>query len=156
MLYNQSVSKEHNQPMSEKRTYPARPFLGVSAIIRHQSRVLLVQRGRAPLKGVWSFPGGLVETGETLLEAAKRELHEETGIKAFLRGPEVLHEVIRHDGAGATEHHYVLHVYVGDYDTGMARPGGDAAAVRWVNHAEARSLELTDGALELIARFIAG
>lgn len=138
--------------MNDQRLYPSRPFLGVSAVIRCNGRVLLVQRGREPLKGVWSFPGGLVESGETLKEAAYRELEEETGIKAQFYGYEDRREIIKKDDHGKTIHHYVLTVFLGEYVSGEASPGGDAAAVRWVGPDEAVSLKLTEGALELIER----
>lgn len=139
--------------MNEDRLYPARPFLAVSAIIRRGRQVLLVQRGHEPLKGVWSFPGGLVKTGETLQQAAARELAEETGISARFTGEHELREIIIADDTGRTGHHYVLVVFPGDYQSGTLRAGGDAAAAQWVNQAQAGELELTDGALQLITRF---
>ncbi len=142
--------------MSPKRRYPPRPLLGVSAIIPHQRRVLLVQRGRAPLKGLWSFPGGLVKTGESLEAAVRRELAEETGTQARFTAPPEPREIIVRDANGQVEHHYVLMVFAGDYEGGEARPGGDAAAVKWAGRSQAARLPLTDGALELIDRFLDG
>ena len=67
--------------MPEDRTYPLRPFIAVSAAIVRDGRVLVVQRARPPAGGMWSLPGGVVETGETLIEAVQREVREETSIE---------------------------------------------------------------------------
>ncbi|MDN3718421.1 NUDIX domain-containing protein [Roseibium salinum] len=69
------------------RLYPDAPRIGVSVLCHRDGRVLMVKRGKDPYKGHWSLPGGLVELGETLLEAAERELLEETGAKAHLEMP---------------------------------------------------------------------
>ena len=88
-----------------------RPVLGVSALIVDGGRVLLVRRGRAPLKGYWSLPGGHVEAGETLAAAAAREVREETGILvADLRRID-LAEIIGRDGESGIAHHIVLVVF---------------------------------------------
>src|ERR1039458_4193740 len=62
------------------RRYPERPLLGVGAVVFHDGKLLLIQRGQEPLKGWWTVPGGLVETGEHLEAAVRRETLEETGL----------------------------------------------------------------------------
>ena len=66
------------------RKYPPRPVVGVGAIILRRGRVLLVQRGRAPGRGLWSLPGGAVEPGERLEDAVRREVREETGLEVVV------------------------------------------------------------------------
>src|SRR5258708_3416272 len=99
-----------------RRRYPKHPLLGVGALIftktGRRGPILLVERGGQPLKGYWSLPGGLVETGETLVEAVRREILEETGLKVE---PAKLFEVferIMRDPQGRAEYHYVLADYV--------------------------------------------
>ena len=90
------------------RPYPERPVVGVGAVVLDGSRVLLIKRGHAPLKGQWSLPGGGVEIGETLEQAIAREVTEETGLTVDV-GPmvEVLDRISR-DDEGRVEHHFVL------------------------------------------------
>lgn len=130
---------------------PSQPVLGVSVLLRHNGRILLVRRGREPFAGLWSLPGGRVEYGETLAAAAARELAEETGVEAanlrFLDFTEIIHP----DGAGF---HYVLLVFVGDYRSGSPLGGGDAAEARWVDPAEFRSLPLADQTRTIVDRHL--
>ena len=88
------------------------PKLGVSACIWRDGRVLLIQRAKPPV-GIWAFPGGHVEPGETLQEAAARELREETGMSAEFIGLVGLYDVIRRDSAGILTTHYVIACYLG-------------------------------------------
>ena len=91
------------------RLFPARPFVGASIAVIRGDRVLLAARANAPMRGVWTLPGGLVEAGEALAEAALRELQEEVGLSAEVVGVLSPTEIILRDPAGRVRHHYVVH-----------------------------------------------
>jgi 8-oxo-dGTP diphosphatase len=128
---------------TDPRLYPERPYLAVSVAVWRGTRALLVRRARPPFAAIWSFPGGLVETGEKLVEAAAREVREETGLDVEIGAPIDRAEVIRHDGDGRVERHYVIIVFAGRYISGEARAGDDADAVDWVDLSEVGHYELT-------------
>ena len=108
------------------------PRLGVSAAVWRDGKVLLVQRAKPPA-GIWAFPGGHVEPGERLEQAAARELGEETGLTARFDGLVGLYDVIRHDAAGQLRAHYVIACYFGLAGPGEAVAASDAAAVAWID-----------------------
>jgi ADP-ribose pyrophosphatase YjhB (NUDIX family) len=87
----------------DPRRNPVRPLLGVSVAVWWRRKVLLVKRGKPPLLGLWSLPGGLVEAGEALIDAAARELMEETGIGAESFEAIDRAEIDPTSGADATE-----------------------------------------------------
>jgi ADP-ribose pyrophosphatase YjhB (NUDIX family) len=119
------------------------PIAAVSAIVRREGRYLLVRRGNPPLRGMYAFPGGRVEIGETLAEAALRELKEETGLTG--RNPR-FHS--RHDlgGEGGPDvPWFELSTFLVDIDHGTpVVAGDDAEAVGWYTAAIARSLAIPD------------
>src|SRR5207245_1549375 len=94
--------------LPDDRRYPKRPILGVGAIIIESDRVLLVERGREPLKGYWSLPGGVLEIGEKLVEGVRREALEEIGLEIEPQSVVEIFERIMYDAEGAAEYHYVL------------------------------------------------
>lgn len=113
------------------REYPERPIVGVGAVIIDSGRVLLVRRGHAPLKGEWSVPGGALEVGETLAEAVKREVLEETGLEVEpLAMVDVLDRIAR-DEAGRVQFHYVLVDFVCRVTGGSEACASDAVGLRW-------------------------
>jgi 8-oxo-dGTP diphosphatase len=134
------------------RRYPNKPILGVGALIYDGDRVLLVQRGKEPLKGFWSLPGGAVETGELVQDALIREVQEETGLEVKIVRFGELFERIMPDTAGATEYHYVLLDYVCEILSGQPRAGSDSADVRWFSPEELKGVPVTSGTLEVIER----
>lgn len=129
----------------------SQPILGVSVLLRQNGRILLVRRGREPLAGLWSLPGGRVELGETLAAAAARELAEETTITAANLRPLDLAEVIDPGGAGG---HFVLVVFTGDFRSGTPVAGDDAVEARWVDLAEFRTLPLADQTRAIVDRHL--
>lgn len=128
------------------------PRCGASAAIFRGAEVLLVERGKGPLRGLWSLPGGHIEPGEMARDAALREISEETGIEAQLSGLLDIHEVLRHDADGRLTAHYLLVVFFGRWVGGEPAAGDDAAAARFVPMAAVGSLPLTDGAASFIHR----
>ncbi|HEY3704564.1 MAG TPA: NUDIX hydrolase [Terracidiphilus sp.] len=118
-----------------QREYPLAPLVGVGAVIVHEGRVLLVQRGREPMKGKWTIPGGLIEVGEMLHEAVVRETREETGLEVEpVELVELLDRIHREEGR--VRYHYVIADYLCRVVGGQLAAGDDAAAVRWVERAE--------------------
>ena len=115
-----------------RREYPERPLAGVGGVVLDGDKVLLVRRGREPLRGEWSLPGGLVELGETLTEALRREIHEETCLDVRV-GPivEVLDRILP-DERGRVQFHYVLVDYLCRVEGGRLAAASDVSEVRWV------------------------
>jgi 8-oxo-dGTP diphosphatase len=134
------------------RRYPKYPLLGVGAIILRRESVLLVERGREPSKGYWSLPGGLVETGEKLDGAVRREVLEETGLRIQPVSVFELFERIMYDASGRPEYHYVLVDYLCRVVGGDLCAGDDVSRVEWVRRAKLGDYRLTEGTLEMIEK----
>ena len=127
-----------------------RPKLGVSACIWRDGKVLLVERAKPP-RGMWAFPGGHVEMGETLPAAAARELEEETGLTASFQGLLGLYDVIRRDASGLVTIHYVIACYLGIAGPGEAVAASDAAAAAWVDPQELGRFALAPNIADAVA-----
>ena len=134
------------------RRYPKHPLPGVGAIIIRRNSILLVQRGRNPLKGYWSLPGGLIETGEKIEDALRREVLEETGLVVRPKRLFEIFERIMPDQKGRAEYHYILHDYLCIVKGGELKAGDDAGKVAWVKRTELKDLQLTEGTLQVIER----
>jgi len=134
------------------RRYPARPVIGVGALIIRRGRILMSQRGKQPQKGSWSLPGGAVEIGESLDAAVRREVREETGLEVKPAKVFEIFERIVHDARGAPEYHYVLIDYLCRVTGGALRAGSDAARVEWVRRRDLKELQITEGTLAVIER----
>ena len=126
------------------------PKLGVSASVWRDGKVLLVQRAKPPV-GIWAFPGGHVEPGERLEEAAARELFEETGMTAQFRGLLGLYDVIRRNEAGLVSVHYVIASYLGVAGPEEPKAASDAAAVTWADPDRLAGFSLAPNMAEAIA-----
>src|SRR5205823_896330 len=123
-----------------RRRYPKHPLLGVGAIVFKGTSILMVERGSKPLKGYWSLPGGLVETGETLEDAVEREIMEETGLRIKpLRSFELFQRIMK-DQEGRTEYHYVLVDYICTVTGGRLHPADDASRAEWVERKQLKKL----------------
>jgi 8-oxo-dGTP diphosphatase len=139
----------------ESRRYPSRPFLGVGALIFEGGNLLLVERGKEPLKGYWSLPGGIVETGEKLEEAIRREVREETGLEVEPLSIFEIFERIIPDAEGRPEYHYVLIDYLCRALGGRLAPASDVSNVAWVVEQNLGQYRLTEGTLAVIERAFA-
>ncbi len=113
-------------------------------------RILLVERGGQPLKGYWSLPGGLVETGETLEQAVRREVFEETGLRAKPVRMYGVFERIMRDAQGRAEYHYLLMDYVCQARSFALAPSDDAAGAEWVLASDLCNYQLTAGTQDVI------
>ncbi|WP_334176242.1 NUDIX hydrolase [Pseudoxanthobacter sp.] len=122
--------------MGQTTDKAVRPVAAVLAIVARQGRVLLVRRANPPDQGLWGFPGGRIEPGETAASAAERELAEETGVSALAEGPVGLIDVIGHDGDGALAHHFVLVAIGCRWQAGEPVAGDDALEAGWFSLAD--------------------
>lgn len=127
-----------------QREYPAHPLIGVGAIIISEGKVALIKRGKPPLLGEWSIPGGMLELGETLRSGAEREAREETGL--LVKAVEMLgvFERLVPDESGRTQYHYVLIDFLCEVVFGEICAGHDAAEARWFAEEEVRELRLPE------------
>ena len=133
------------------RLYPPRPILCVSIAVFRDGRVLVARRGRAPFAGLFSLPGGVVEIGESLEEAALRELREEVGVEADIVGFNgFLQPVERVEGR--VRSHYCIATFVALWRAGEPAAGPEATECRWIAPAEAQTLPTTPGLPALLAR----
>jgi ADP-ribose pyrophosphatase YjhB (NUDIX family) len=137
--------------MSVRRQYPETPLVGAgAAVFDTQGRVLLVQRGRPPRVGQWGLPGGMLEVGEQLADAAVREVQEECGVAIEIGGIAGVFEPITYDQAGRIEYHYVVIDFWAEHVAGTARAGDDAAGVAWATMDEVESYSLLPESLQVV------
>jgi 8-oxo-dGTP diphosphatase len=133
------------------REYPQAPIVGVAAVVLRDWHVLLIRRGRAPMLGAWSLPGGALELGETTGDGVVREVFEETGVR--VRPVEIiatLDRIVR-DGDGRVRYHYVLVEWLclAEGESHQLVRGDDAAEARWIRRGEIFSDEYDLGASTL-------
>jgi len=132
------------------REYPAYPMVGVGVVVWRGDEVLLIERGKGPVSGNWSLPGGKQELGETVRETAHREIKEETGVDIDVTCLLDVVDLVRHDAEGRVRFHYTLVDFTAEWRAGEAVAGDDAAAVRWVPLAEIDNYNLWDETLRVI------
>ncbi len=133
-----------------QREYPQQPLIGVGAIIIKDRRVVLIKRGKPPLLGEWSIPGGMLELGETLRQGAERETFEETGFT--VRATELLgvFDRIVPDANQRTSYHYVLIDFFCEIISGELCAGHDASDARWFTPQEVAALPLAEDTAAVI------
>jgi ADP-ribose pyrophosphatase YjhB (NUDIX family) len=139
-------------PSPDAEPVPHWPRVAASVAVFRDGRILLVERGKGPRRGLWSLPGGHIEPGETARAAAQRELMEETGIEADIVGLVDVHDVIMRRDDGALSAHYLLTVFYGRWRAGEPKAASDVANARFVAIADAGAMSLTPGAMSFITR----
>lgn len=130
--------------------YPAGPQTAVGAIVFRDDKVLLVKRANHPGKGLWAIPGGRVKLGETLKEAVRREVKEETGITISPKDPIYVFDLIDRDDEGGIRFHYVIVDLLAEYLSGVPNPGTDASEARWISSQELKELPVSKTTRELL------
>src|SRR5947199_7482056 len=135
-----------------RREFPELPLVGVGAVIIEGDRVLLVKRAQPPIQGQWSIPGGVLEVGEMVREAAVREAREETGL--IVEPGELLgvYDRILRDPEERVQYHYVLIDFLCRPVGGELLAASDAAEVSWFRRAELLALQLAEDTLEVIEK----
>ena len=129
---------------------PTRPILGAAAVVLHEGKVLLIRRGQPPDAGAWSIPGGGVELGESLEDALKRELREETGLEIAVGSFLEAYERVESDAEGI-RFHFVILDYAATVVGGTLRPGDDAADAVFADPADLDRYALADSVRRVIA-----
>jgi ADP-ribose pyrophosphatase YjhB (NUDIX family) len=132
------------------REYPASPLVGVGAIIIENARVVLVKRGHPPLQGEWSIPGGVLEVGEMLREAAVREAQEETGLTVETQDLLGVFDRVLRDPEGKTLYHYVLIDFLCRRVGGELKGADDAEEARWFTQEEVAQVSLAKDTAEVV------
>ena len=136
--------------LQRNNDYPDSPRVAVGAVVFKDERVLLVRRGQPPAQNLWAIPGGSVKLGETLAQAAERELLEETGIQIRAAEPIYTFDVIERDEGGKVRFHYVIVDLAADYVKGKPSAGDDAMEARWISVDEINGLEVNTATLKLL------
>lgn len=137
--------------------YPDEPEVGVGAVVLdNMNRILLIKRKNPPGAGKWSVPGGHLTLGESIYNAALRELHEETGIEGIPRGIINIDELVEFDKEGKVRYHYVLIDVLIEPKSPLenAKASSDAEEVGIFNVREAINLKLTKSTRSLIEKII--
>jgi ADP-ribose pyrophosphatase YjhB (NUDIX family) len=131
------------------RAYPDRPFLAVSAAIIREGRILLVRRARPPALGLYTFPGGVVEAGETLLDALSREVREETALKIEPIGFAGHREIIVRGEDGRLARHFVILAFAAHWRAGEPALSDELAEAHWVEPDAMAGFTTTEGLAEI-------
>lgn len=144
-LVNDDISIQSEvttSPEPIRREYPKGPIPASHAITFREGKALLVRRAQQPSKGRWSVPGGMIELGETVHEAARRELREECGVEVETNEVVDVIDHIVQDESGYIRFHYVVIFLLAQYVSGTVRPNSDALEARWVTREGLSSLDM--------------
>jgi ADP-ribose pyrophosphatase YjhB (NUDIX family) len=133
-----------------KRQYPERPIVAVGAAVCREGHVLIVQRGKAPSKGVWTVPGGAVDLGETMAKAAAREVREECSIEIEVGDIVGTLDNIIHDEQGRIRYHYAIVDFGAQYVSGELTPNEELMGATWITPAEFDAYDVPSKAREVL------
>jgi ADP-ribose pyrophosphatase YjhB (NUDIX family) len=137
--------------LPDDRSFPKRPILAVSAAILRDDKVLIVRRARNPALGFYTLPGGAVEPGETLIEAVKREVHEETALAVEPVALAGHREVILRNTDGRVERHFVILCFAARWLSGEPVLNEELDEAAWVYPSDIARLRTTEGLAEIVA-----
>lgn len=145
-----------NQDMQTPRqhsggAYPSLPRVAVGAVVRLEGSFLLVQRANPPARGQWSIPGGKIRLGESMQQAAEREVLEETGLTVRAGEPVFTFDLIRRDDSGGILFHYVIVDLWTEYVSGQIRAGADASRAGWIAPENFSGYNLSPTTLDLLS-----
>jgi 8-oxo-dGTP diphosphatase len=139
--------------MEVPRRYPTRPLVGAGAVVHRGRRVLLVRRKNPPNEGKWALPGGLVELGETVQDAAVREIKEETGLTIDIEGLLDVQTDLHLDGSSRIEYHYVLVDYLARPISGRLRLNPESSDAGWFSRDQLGRLSMSRGTRTVLKQF---
>ena len=137
--------------MADARSYPERPFLAASAAIVRDGKILVVRRARSPANGLYTLPGGVVEVGETLMEAVAREVREETALEIEPVALAGFRETIVRDADSRVERHFIILCFAARWRAGEPVLNEELDEARWLDPAELASLPTTPGLADIVA-----
>jgi 8-oxo-dGTP diphosphatase len=135
-----------------KREFPETPLVGVGAVIIEDSRILLVKRAHPPLQAQWSIPGGVLEVGELVRDAAIREAREETGLVVEPGDLLGVYDRVLRNAEQRVQYHYVLVDFLCRRVGGQLQAASDAAEVRWFTREELPPLKLAEDTQDVIRK----
>ena len=138
--------------MRKNIEYPKRPIAGVGVVVFRNEEVLLVKRKKAPYKGQWSIPGGKQRLGETVTQAARRELMEETGVEVNELTLIDVIDIMVPDEEGKILYHYIVADYRAHWLSGECSPGDDALDAQWFNLSKLGSISLLNKTRKIILK----
>lgn len=148
--------------MASSREYPERQVVGVGGVIVDRGRAVLIRRGTEPLLGQWSIPGGTIEIGETIEEAVRRELREETGLDVrVLELIELFDRIYLENGGSPSQekrkprYHYVIADYLCELVGGEPRAGSDVTDLAFAREEELPQFHLTEKATSILKKAFA-
>ena len=124
----------------------------MGAVVRHDNCFLLVKRANQPSRGRWAIPGGKIKLGETLQEAAQREVFEETGVIIRALEPVLTFDLIERNSNGTVRFHYIIVDLLAQYISGGLIPGGDTLEVVWAQNNDLKKYNLSPVTLDLFQK----
>ncbi|MHC1627962.1 MAG: NUDIX hydrolase [Candidatus Nezhaarchaeales archaeon] len=134
------------------REYPSRPLVGVGVLVVHEDKVLLIKRRMDPDKGLWAIPGGLVNLGEKIRDAAAREVLEETGVKVNIKRLIDVVDKIVLDDQGRVKYHFVIVDFEGEAMNHNLNASPEVEEAKWMSKEEIKNIELSETTKDLLVR----